>query len=115
MDENGQATVSVTLPDNLTTWRLDARAVTTGADGPMLVGQTTFDLLSTKPVLVRPGTPRFFIAGDKATLSATVNNNTDEALLTEIALEGSGFRFAEGVQPVQQANIPAQGLSLIHI
>ena len=113
-DENGQATVSVTLPDNLTTWRLDARAVTTGEDGPMLVGETTFDLLSTKPVLVRPGTPRFFIAGDKATLSAIVNNNTDEALLTEIALEGTGFRFAEGVQPVQQANIPAQGRARVN-
>ncbi len=112
-DENGQATVSVTLPDNLTTWRLDARAVTTGADGPMLVGQTTFDLLSTKPVLIRPGTPRFFVVGDTATLSAVVNNNSNEDQLTEISLEGTGFRFADGVTPSQMANIPAKGRARI--
>jgi uncharacterized protein YfaS (alpha-2-macroglobulin family) len=108
-DENGEATVDVTLPDNLTTWRLDARAVTTGADGPMLVGQTTFDLLSTKPVLIRPGTPRFFIVGDHATMAAIVNNNSNEDLLTEITLEGTGFMFADGVAASQMVNIPAKG------
>ena len=40
-DADGTATFSVTLPDNLTTWRLDARAVTAGDDGMMLVGQDT--------------------------------------------------------------------------
>ena len=52
--ENGEAQVTVTLPDNLTTWRLDARAVTDGRDGITLVGQTTVDLISTRPLLVRP-------------------------------------------------------------
>ena len=108
-DEDGQVTVSVTLPDNLTTWRLDARAVTTGADGPMLVGQTTFDLLSTKPLLIRPVTPRFFVVGDQAALAAVVNNNTDEDLVTEVTLEGTGFRVAEGTDLTQTVTIPAMG------
>ncbi|HML24575.1 MAG TPA: Ig-like domain-containing protein [Aggregatilinea sp.] len=108
-DENGEATVSVVLPDNLTTWRLDARAVTTGADGPMLVGQTTFDLLSTKPVLIRPVTPRFFVVDDQSTLAAVVNNNTDEALVAEVTLEGTGFRVAEGTDLTQTVSIPAKG------
>ena len=64
-DENGVVTFSVTLPDNLTTWRLDARALTDGADDNMLVGQATADLLSTKPLLIRPVTPRFFVVGDE--------------------------------------------------
>ncbi len=113
-DENGQATVSVTLPDNLTTWRLDARAVTTGQDGPMLVGQTTFDLLSTKPVLIRPATPRFFVAGDKATLGAVVNNNSNEDLLTEVTLQGTGFVFDEGVAATQMVNIPSKGRARVN-
>ncbi len=108
-DENGEATVSVTLPDNLTTWRLDARAVTTGADGPMLVGQTTSDLLSTKPVLIRPVTPRFFVVGDQTMLAAVVNNNTDEPLVAEVTLEGTGFRVAEGTDLTQTVSIPAKG------
>jgi uncharacterized protein YfaS (alpha-2-macroglobulin family) len=113
-DENGEATVSVTLPDNLTTWRLDARAVTTGADGPMLVGQTTFDLLSTKPVLIRPITPRFFVVGDQTTLAALVNNNTNEPLITEVTLEGTGFTLADGVTHTQTVNVPAKGRARVN-
>ena len=113
-DENGQATVVVTMPDNLTTWRLDARAVTSGADGPMLVGQTTFDLLSTKPVLLRPGTPRFFVVGDNATMSAIVNNNSNEDLLTAVTLEGTGFVLNEGVENTQWVNIPAKGRARVN-
>jgi len=108
-DDNGQATISVTLPDNLTTWRLDARAVTTGEAGPMLVGQTTFDLLSTKPLLIRPVTPRFFVVGDRARLAAIVNNNTDEDYETEVTLEGTGFTLADGVRHTQTVTVPAGG------
>jgi uncharacterized protein YfaS (alpha-2-macroglobulin family) len=39
-DVNGEAKVSITLPDNLTTWRMDARAVTKAT----LVGQSTQDI-----------------------------------------------------------------------
>src|SRR5690606_7627700 len=79
-DENGLAEISVLLPDNLTTWRLDTRAVTSGADGLTLVGQNTFDLVSTKPLLIRPVTPRFAVVDDVVTLAAIVNNNTDQAM-----------------------------------
>ncbi|MBN2471904.1 MAG: Ig-like domain-containing protein, partial [Anaerolineae bacterium] len=92
-DEDGQATFDVTLPDNLTTWRLDARAVTAGRDGITLVGQTEFDLISTKPLLLRPVTPRFFVVGDVVTLAAVVNNNTEEALDVEASLQAAGVAF----------------------
>ncbi|MBN2305875.1 MAG: fasciclin domain-containing protein, partial [Anaerolineae bacterium] len=113
-DENGQATVSVTLPDNLTTWRMDARAVTTGEDGPMLVGQNTSDLLSTKPVLIRPTTGRFFIVGDRATLAAVVNNNTSQDMLAEVTLEGSGFVLGDDVPNSQWVEIPAKGRARVN-
>ncbi len=90
-DENGTATIEITLPDNLTTWRLDARAVTRGADGDLLVGQDTFDLLSTKPLLIRPVTPRFAVVDDVLTLVAVVNNNTGEDMPVEVSLDGTGF------------------------
>ncbi len=71
-DASGKATVNVTLPDNLTTWRLDGRGITQDT----YVGQSTTDLISTKPLLIRPATPRFFVVGDQAQLAAVVNNNT---------------------------------------
>ena len=62
----GEASVTVTLPDNLTTWRMDARAVTPDTR----VGQATLDLISSLPLLVRPQTPRFFVVGDQVRLGA---------------------------------------------
>ncbi|MFO7321535.1 MAG: Ig-like domain-containing protein [Chloroflexota bacterium] len=92
-DAQGEATFEVTLPDNLTTWRLDARAVTSGQNATTLVGQATYDLLSTKPLLIRPVTPRFFVVGDQVTLAAIVNNNTGDEQEVQVALEGSGVTF----------------------
>ncbi|MDX1996015.1 MAG: Ig-like domain-containing protein [bacterium] len=106
-DENGTATFEVTLPDNLTTWRLDARAVTRGDGGLTLVGQDTFDLLSTRPLLIRPVTPRFFVVNDQVVLAAIVNNNTESDQVVEVNLQATGVTF-EG-ESLQTVTIPAGG------
>lgn len=86
-DENGRASVSVDLPDNLTTWQLDARAVTRTTE----VGQATTELISTLPLRVRPVAPRFFVAGDRVQLGAVVNNNTDSAQTVDVTLDATGM------------------------
>jgi uncharacterized protein YfaS (alpha-2-macroglobulin family) len=86
---DGEAQVSVTLPDNLTTWRMDARAVTTDTK----VGQATQDLISTRPLLVRPQTPRFFVVGDQAKLGAAIHNNVDQPLTVEVKLQAEGLNL----------------------
>ncbi|GIL14092.1 MAG: hypothetical protein BroJett038_28120 [Chloroflexota bacterium] len=106
-DANGEASFSVTLPDNLTTWRLDARAVTAGADGLTLVGEKTFDLLSTKPLLIRPVTPRFLVVDDAVTLAAIVNNNTGQDMAVEVFIEGEGVAFQGAAS--QTFTIPSGG------
>ncbi|MCU0511631.1 MAG: Ig-like domain-containing protein [Anaerolineae bacterium] len=106
--DDGLATFEVRLPDNLTTWRLDARGITAPDDGNMLVGQNTFELLSTKPLIVRPITPRFFIVGDQVLLSAVVNNNTDDAQEVVVTLRGTGFTFVNNDNS-QTISIPAGG------
>ncbi|MFO7320100.1 MAG: Ig-like domain-containing protein [Chloroflexota bacterium] len=85
-DENGRATVTVDLPDNLTTWRLDARAVTMDTE----VGQTTTEIISTLPLRVRPVAPRFFVAGDRVQLGAVINNNTGSPQTVEATLDATG-------------------------
>ncbi len=104
---DGTATFQVTLPDNLTTWRLDARAISSGVDGQMLVGQDTFDLISTKPLLIRPVTPRFLVVGDTVNLAAIVNNNTGQDMPVEVFIQGTGLDF-QG-QNNQTFTIPAGG------
>ncbi len=108
-DENGTATVTVTLPDNLTTWRIDARGVTDGVDRQMLVGQTTTDFLSTKPLIIRPVTPRFMVVGDKLNLGTVINNNTSEDQVVDVLMEGTGFLVSDETPLSQQVTIPAKG------
>jgi hypothetical protein len=94
-DENGEASVTITLPDNLTTWQLDARAVTKDTE----VGQATHDLVSVKPLFVRPYTPRFFVTGDQSRVAALVHNTTKEALSVNVSLEANGIDL---ISPVDQ-------------
>lgn len=109
-NEDGIAVLDVRLPDNLTTWRLDARALTDGSDGVMLLGEDDFDLLSTRPLIIRPVTPRFFIVEDKVLLSAVVNNNTSQELSGRVSIENIvGLTVTEGTELVQEVTIPAQG------
>ncbi len=86
-DENGRATVPIDLPDNLTTWV--ARGV--GVTVETRVGETTSDLLVTKPLLVRPVTPRFFVVGDRVRLAANVSNQTTEDRDVEVTVGQTGL------------------------
>lgn len=101
-DASGMATVSVTLPDNLTTWRMDARAATEDTR----VGDATLDIVSTKPLLVRPQAPRFFVQGDEARLGSAVHNNTDASMTVEVALDAQGLTLHNDA--VQTVEIPAR-------
>ncbi|MEW5873093.1 MAG: Ig-like domain-containing protein [Chloroflexota bacterium] len=102
-DANGEAQVSVRLPDNLTTWRMEARAFTKDTR----VGQATIDIISTKSLLVRPQTPRFFVVGDQVTLGTAVHNNTDKSLSVDVSLAGEGLMLKNPAN--QRMEIPAQG------
>jgi uncharacterized protein YfaS (alpha-2-macroglobulin family) len=99
---DGQADVTVTLPDTLTTWRMDARAATVDTR----VGQATQDLISTRPLIVRPQTPRFFVVGDQVTLGAALQNNTDQPLTVEVKLVAQGLTL--GTAASRQIELAAQ-------
>jgi hypothetical protein len=101
-DKDGKAQVKVSLPENLTTWRADARAIT----GDTLVGQATGELVSTKPLFIQLQTPRFFVAGDQATLGATIHNNGDEQLTVQVALEAEGVEMESPAE--QSIEVPAK-------
>ncbi|NIS81796.1 MAG: hypothetical protein GTO14_16665 [Anaerolineales bacterium] len=100
-DEQGEARVTVSLPDSLTTWRMDARAVTLNTH----VGQNTTDIVTSKPLLVRPQTPRFFVADDELWLGTAVHNNTEDSLTASVTLSAEGLTIAAQAQ--QEVDIPA--------
>jgi len=104
-DAEGRASVSITLPDNLTTWGLDTRGVTEDT----YVGQDDGLVVSTKDLLIRPVTPRFFVEGDHALLAAVVHNNTAEDMQVDVSLGAQGFELDDPQHDQQEVSIPAGG------
>ncbi len=102
-DAGGRATVQVTLPDNLTTWVMRGVALTADTR----VGEGTGELVSAKPLLVRPVTPRFFVVGDVVELAANVSNLTNAPLATEVTLSADGVTVATPL--TQTIQVPANG------
>lgn len=100
---DGRATLTVKLPDNLTTWRATARGVTADTK----VGVARQKVISRKDVIMRLETPRFFTQGDTVTLSGIVHNYLKENKSTQISLSVSGARLLSPAQ--QTVTIPRQG------
>ena len=96
-DADGTATVKVKYPDSLTTWSATARAATSG--NQFGIGNSA--TRTKQPLIVRLQAPRFFVVGDQVTVSAVINNNTDQPMRVSPALsaEGVTLQAANGKQP----------------
>ncbi len=120
-DASGKATVKVKYPDSLTGWKATARAVSQASQ----FGIASATTRTKQPLIVRLQAPRFFVVGDTVTISAVVNNNTDEALEVRVALDASGLvvgqasrlspseknpkKSESGGTPDLRVNVPANG------
>ncbi len=102
---DGVAQVEAVLPDNLTTWRVLARGLTTDTR----VGEAVSEVITTKPLLVRPVTPRFVVVGDHLELAAVVHNNTDQNLQVDLAVQVKGVTLDNQAAAMQSVDIPAMG------
>ena len=85
--DDGTATVDVTLPDNLTTWRMQARAMS----GDSMVGEGLHELVSAQPLMIRSALPRFLRVGDSADLRVLVRNSTASPLTASVRLAADGL------------------------
>ncbi|GEM87896.1 alpha-2-macroglobulin family protein [Meiothermus granaticius] len=104
-DTNGQATVEARFPDNLTQWRMTARAITRSDT----VGQSVQTVTTTLPVIARLGAPRFLVKGDTALLRVIGQNNLTTAQSGQLQLEPSGLNLL--TPPTRLTQFPAGGRS----
>ncbi len=81
-DADGNTTISVPLPDNITTWKILGQGITTAT----LVGAASNSVMATKDLLLRPIAPRFFDLGDKARVGATINNSLNKSITAHLRL-----------------------------
>ena len=81
----GEATVSFTMPDALTRWRLTARAM----DGDGLVGQSQSHISSNKDFYAKWTSPTWHRAGDKTSASIALFNQTSQEQEVKLQLSGA--------------------------
>ena len=74
-DQQGRATITFTLPESLTTFRLMATAHTSSQD----FGAGSADIIVTKPLVMVPALPRFARLDDTFEAGVLVTNRTDES------------------------------------
>lgn len=98
-DETGQASVSFSLPDNLTTWRATARGVSREA----AVGEATHRLVTRLPLMVQALAPRFLVEGDEARVRALVTNRTGSSARVSLSLTARGASLSQGQQTLTVA------------
>jgi uncharacterized protein YfaS (alpha-2-macroglobulin family) len=96
-DADGTAVIKVKYPDSLTTWSATARAATTG--NQFGLGSST--TRTKQPLIVRLQAPRFFVVGDQVTVSAVINNNTDQTMRVAPALSAEGLSVSGEPAPVE--------------
>jgi uncharacterized protein YfaS (alpha-2-macroglobulin family) len=90
-DANGEAVITLTLPDNLTSWRLTAKAVTADTQ----VGEAQINIVTQQEIVVRPLLPHTLTMSDTVELSAIVHNYADGPRTIIVGIEVSGLRLAE--------------------
>ncbi len=100
---DGRATVTFKLPDNLTTWRATARAVTADTR----VGSTIERVVARKDVIMRLEMPRFLTEGDTVVISGVVHNFLKTKKTTRINIDVTGAQLI-GAR-TETVTIPANG------
>ena len=108
---DGTAAVPVTLPDNLTRYRVTVVAVA----GDTLFGTGESTITARLPLTVRPSPPRFLNFGDRAELPVVVQNRTSAPLTADVVLQaanltvvGAGTGATAGATG-KQVVVPANG------
>ena len=112
-DAEGKASVEVTVPDNLTRYRVMVVAV----GGGKYFGSGEANVTARLPLMVRPSAPRFLNFGDKFELPVVLQNQTDDDMTVHVAVKATNADLTgEGAQtsgtPTVREGFEAAGYSL---
>jgi len=99
---DGRATTTVTMPDNLTRYRVVAIAVA----GERQFGKGESAVTARLPLMVRPSPPRFLNFGDVFELPVIVQNQTDLPMKVKVAVRATNGQITDGAG--REVEVPAQ-------
>ncbi|MBS3763403.1 MAG: hypothetical protein KGZ25_08895, partial [Planctomycetes bacterium] len=105
--QDGKASVTVDMPENLTTWKINSWAMTQKTR----VGQASTQAITTKNLIVRLQAPRFFLEYDEVVISANVHNYLGEDKTARVTLDvpEKFLQMMEGYKAQRTVQVPADG------
>ena len=106
-DDNGEAVISFTLPDDLTTWAITA----IGATVDTKVGDSITEITVGQQYIIRPTLPNIIRHGDTVTVTANVHNLSDQAQDFKVVANAQELEIAQSEQKVHIAAGEYQTLS----
>jgi len=101
-DSDGRAQVEVSLPDNLTRYRVMVVAVA----GDKQFGSAEANMTARLPLMVRPSAPRFLNFGDRFELPVVLQNQTDEPMIVDVVVEAGNIELTDGAG--RSVTVPAR-------
>jgi len=101
-DSDGRAVIEISLPDNLTRYRIMVVAVDSGG---ARFGSGEANLTARLPLMARPSAPRFLNFGDRFELPVVIQNQTDEAMAVDVVVQAANLELTEGAG--QRVTVPA--------
>jgi alpha-2-macroglobulin len=102
-DAQGRATVSFTMPDSLTRWRVTVRAIAPGGE----VGQSLAYLRSDKDFYAKWTSPNWLRAADQPVASVAIFNQTGKEAQAELTVSGGIDKKIGGIALKPGANFVA--------
>jgi hypothetical protein len=99
-DSAGNLSVSFTVPESLTRWKILGFAYTKQLD----FGLTEKEAVTQKDLMIFPNSPRFVRQGDTVVFSAKIVNLSDRALTGEVTLEFSDPITLKPVSIIENTN-----------
>jgi uncharacterized protein YfaS (alpha-2-macroglobulin family) len=90
-NQNGEADVTFTLPDNLTTWQVESLGVTKDTK----LGVDYQEFTTKKDLMAVPLKPRFVVPGDTFSFGAKVFNQTADGRDISVTLESKTLMFKD--------------------
>ena len=91
-DNTGRASVTISLPDNLTRYRIMVVAVAGGTQ----FGVGEANLTARLPLMVRPSAPRFLNFGDQTELPVVLQNQTDAPMAVQVVVQATNLELLDG-------------------
>jgi alpha-2-macroglobulin len=104
-DARGKATLTWKFPDNLTTWRTKAIALSDDTR----VGEASASVITTKKLLLRLQAPRFFRERDRVMITANIHNRLAGDKKVKVELDVTDTLLKVEGDKTRQVTVPRDG------